>query len=168
MKTRWGLVPLLSVVLFAGCASTRNSLVLAPVGPAPAITAGSALAGTLVVFSAFERNAPLPPSPDYRKRYSNYSILGADGRLIQQVSNDTGAAVGMPVEVKLAPGAYRVVAPANGYGVVTVPVVIAANRTTTVHLEGGTIRSVDLAGAAAVRLPDGQVVGWRAQDSAGL
>jgi hypothetical protein len=168
MNTPWGLAPLLAAVLFAGCASTRDSLVLAPVGPPPDMAAASASTGSLVVFSAFERNAPLPPGPDYRRRYSDYRILSADGQLVQTVSNDTGSAVGAPLEVKLAPGTYRVVAPANGYGVVTVPVVVVAARTTTVHLEGGLTRASDQAGDAAVRLPDGRVVGWRAQETAGL
>jgi len=52
----------------------------------------------------------------------------------------------------------------NGYGTVTVPVTIKPNRLTTVHLEGGTwwpSRS-PIFESEPVRLPDGQIVGWRA------
>jgi hypothetical protein len=49
---------------------------------------------------------------------------------------------------------------------VAVPGIIAAHQTTTVHLEGGGQRS-DRAGMNAtdsVRLPNGQVVGWKASE----
>jgi hypothetical protein len=52
--------------------------------------------------------------------------------------NDNGTSWEGPAEVQLPPGKYRVVARANGYGTVTVPVTVAAKQTTTVHLEGGT------------------------------
>ena len=61
----------------------------------------------------------------------------------------------------LAPGKYRVVAHANGYGTVTVPVVIDATHVTTVHLNGGSSDETADNQNDTVRLPDGNVVGWR-------
>ena len=53
------------------------------------------------------------------------------------------------------------VARANGYGTVTVAVVVAANRVTTVHLEGGSSDETADNQNDTVRLPDGNMVGWR-------
>ena len=69
-----------------------------------------------------------------------------------------------PKRVQLPVGTYRVVARANGYGVVTVPVIIRADQVTTVHLEGGPSwqNRSQLGQSNPVRLPDGEIAGWRA------
>jgi hypothetical protein len=127
--------PLLAVLPLAGCASNGPGLVLAPVGPPVShSTAGSASA--LVVFSACDQSAHFNDLP-YRRVHSDYRILTTDGKLVQTVHNDNGTAAGGPKEVLLPPGQYQVVARANGYGAVTVPVIIGTNQITTVHLEGG-------------------------------
>ena len=58
---------------------------------------------------------------------------------------------------------YRVVAQANGYGRVTIPVVIEAHQTTVLHLEGGGSwpSEAEFNQTNAVRLPDGQIIGWK-------
>jgi hypothetical protein len=62
-------------------------------------------------------------------------------------------------------GPYRVAARANGYGEVIVPVVIRANQVTTVHLEGSPAwpNGRELTKSDPVRLPDGEMAGWRAR-----
>ena len=126
----------LAALPLAGCALNGHGLVLAPVGPPPfPVTADSD--GSLVVFSAYDQNAHLNGLP-YRRVHSDYTILTADSRLLQTVHNDNGTSVEGPKDVLLPAGWYQVVARANGYGAVTVPVVICSNQTTTVHLEGGT------------------------------
>jgi len=64
----------------------------------------------------------------------------------------------------LQPGKYEVVARANGYGEVTVPVVVEAQRTTVLHLEGGAPWHPRPAFDPdnSVSLPDGRVIGWKA------
>jgi hypothetical protein len=108
-------------------------------------------------------NADFNSRDPYREEYSNYRIYSQHGKLLRRVQNDNGSNFGSPAEVSLAPGKYRVVARANGFGTVTVPVVISRDRVTTVHLEGGP--SVDSAyddnQNDTVRLPDGDIVGWR-------
>lgn len=89
------------------------------------------------MFSAFEVNADFNNSDPYRREYSNYRIYTAAGTLQQFVSNDNGTPLGNPTAVRLAAGKYLVKARANGNGTVTVPVMIANGRTTTVHLEAG-------------------------------
>jgi hypothetical protein len=107
-------------------------------------------------------NADFNTQDRYRQEYSDYRIYSADGQLRQRVHNDTGTALGSPVTVRLPPGQYRVVARANGYGTVTVPVVIATGGTTVIHLEGGNWPDKAAFNETnAVRLPDGRIVGWR-------
>jgi len=63
----------------------------------------------------------------------------------------------------IAARTYRIVAAANGYGMVTVPVTIAAGQTTILHLQGGSTWPNQAAfnQTNAVRLPDGGIVGWK-------
>jgi hypothetical protein len=117
----------------------------------------------LVVFSAYDQGAHFNDLP-YRRVHSDYSIFTRDGKLLKTVHNDNGSAVGGPKEVLLPAGWYQVIARANGYGAVTVPIVIGTNQTTMVHLEGGDPwgRTAPSEQANPVRLPDGEIVGWRA------
>lgn len=99
-----------------------------------------------------------------RQAHASYKILSEDGKLLQKVRNDPGNMAGGPTGVQLAAGSYHVVARANGYGLVTVPVVILGGKVTVVHLESGGSwpdRS-QMIQVGAVRLPDGRVIGWRA------
>jgi hypothetical protein len=152
-----------AAVLLWGCASHRPALVLDTVGPAPSPSAVAGSTGTLKVFSAFEQGADFN-SQLYRRHYTDYEILSADGKRLQRVRNDRGTSVEAPKRVELPVGAYRVVARANGYGEVTVPVVIRADQVTTVHLEGSPSwpNPKQLTESNLVRLPDGEISGWRA------
>jgi hypothetical protein len=119
-----------------------------------------------VVFSAFDPQARFNGYP-YRRYYTSYKIFSPDGQLLQTVQNDNGTLAEGPREVALPPGTYRVIARANGRGFVTVPVVIVPDRVTTVHLEGAAAWSEKspLARSNPVRLPDGEIVGWRSPGS---
>ena len=152
---------------WAGCVSDGHGLVLAPVGP-PVYQPSGRANGSLIVYSAYDQVAH-PNSLPYRRIHSDYSILGMDNKPLQTVHNDNGTSAEGPKEVVLPAGRYRVVARANGYGAVTVPVVIGANQTTTMHLEGGNAwRGKAPAGQAnPVRLPGGEIVGWRADTQRG-
>ena len=151
------------MALLSSCASREPALVLDPVGPFAFPSADTAPTGTLCVFSAFEQGADFN-SQLYRRRYSDYDILSLDGKRLRRVHNDKGTVVEAPQKVELPVCNYRVVARANGYGEVTVPVVIRANELTTVHLEGGPPgpNRSHLAATNVVRLPNGQIVGCRA------
>ena len=145
--------------MLLGCASNGGGLVLDPVGPATVASKGS-----LVVYSAFDVHADFTGVDPDRHRYTDYRIFSEEGELLQVVHNDTGTMLEGPAEIGLSAGTYRIAARSNGYGVVTLPVVIAPHRITTVHLEGGGSWSNKRASnqTNAVRLPDGQIVGWRA------
>jgi hypothetical protein len=99
----------------------------------------------------------------YRRYYTSYKIFSADRKLVRIVQNDNGRLAEGPARVSLAPGSYQVIAHANGCGEVTVPVVIAPHQVTTVHLGGGPASQdfSTLAKSNPVRLPNGEIVGWR-------
>ncbi len=163
MKGWASLCAAVSVVL-GGCASQRSGLVLEPVGPAPEPASNSQGAGTQVVFSAFARGPDLNRGP-YHRQYSDYRLFSADGKdLLAWVQNDSGTQLEGPKRVELTPGRYEVLARANGYGLVKVPVVIQPARTTVVHLEGSVWwpRTAHIADSEPVRLPHSEIVGWRA------
>src|SRR5580698_2621656 len=125
-------------LLLAGCATSNNGLMLEGVGPDPSSSVNAAATtGTLLVYSAPEVNADFNSRDPHRPQYSDYQILTADGKLQQQVHNSSGTILQRPKQVDLPVGKYRVVAEANGYGFVTVPVTIEGGRDTMLHLEGG-------------------------------
>jgi len=149
----------------SGCARDRIGMVLGPVGPAPVqISASNSANGTLVVYSAYEVNADFNARDPYRHEYSDYRVFSADGNLLQRVHNNSGTILQRAQPVVLPAGTYRVTAQANGYGLVTVPVVIRAGCDTIVHLEGGAIWPAQSGfnRTNAVRLPEGEIVGWKA------
>jgi hypothetical protein len=150
-----------SILLISGCATNQPQLVLAPVGPPPGMSSSGNSQGSLVVFSAFDSTGIHGMD---RQAHTSYKILSEDGKLLQKVRNDPGNLIGGPTSVQLAAGSYRVVAHANGYGLVTVPVVVQGGKETIIHLEGGGSwpNREEMIQANAVRLPDGRVVGWRA------
>jgi hypothetical protein len=154
-------------VLLAGCSTGRSGITLDTVGPVPVQPAAiSSTNGTLVVYSAYEVNADFNSRDPYRPEYSDYRILTTDGKPLQKVHNNSGTILQDPVPVELPAGKYCVIARANGYGHVTVPIIIEARQSTILHLEGGVSwpdKSI-LGQTNAVRLPDGQIVGWRAPE----
>ena len=138
MQTFLTLMLVMAGALLSGCVTGRNGLALNTVGPPlPQPTAENSTNGTLVVYSAYEVSADFNSRDPNRPEYSDYRILTNDGKLLQRVHNDSGTALQDPVAVGLPPGKYRVSARANGYGYVTVPIIIESQQTTTLHLEAG-------------------------------
>jgi hypothetical protein len=99
-----------------------------------------------------------------RPVHTDYEIFSEDGKRLRRVHNDSDTMLAGPIRVELPSGTFRVVARANRFGYVTVPVIIRGGKTTVVHLEGGgSWRDRDeMIRVGAVRLPDGRVVGWKA------
>jgi hypothetical protein len=151
------------MLLLVGCSAPRTALVLDPVGPAPIQTSPQQSGnGVLVVFSAYDAGPDYGNRDPYRPACSDYKILSTTGTLLRVVHNDSGTILQQPAAVSLPAGHYEVLARANGYGTVTVPVLIEAQHSTVLHLEGGSWpRRASLNRTNLVRLPDGQAVGWR-------
>lgn len=150
-----------------GCASAGNKLALGTIGPVPgqnSIANSSATNGTLVVYSGYKVNADFNSRDPYRPEYSDYKIFAADGKFLQLVHNNSGTMLANVLPVALSAGRYFVVARANSYGIISVPVVIEAGRSTILHLETDSEwpDSSVFNQTNAVRLPDGRVVGWNA------
>jgi hypothetical protein len=166
MKTLYAYLVLTGAALLcSSCAYNQHGVVLNSVGPSPYVS-GTSTTGTLMVFSAFSVTSPGIGDFEHRQHYSDYKILSDDGKPLQTVHNDVGTVTKEATRVQLAPGKYRVSANSNGFGTVTVPVIIAANQTTILHLEGGYLWPKDAAPdlSNSVRLPDGEIVGWRATE----
>jgi hypothetical protein len=166
MRPTFAAALLTAASLVWGCASVQRPLVLDPVGPPLPYSPAAGPQGTLAVYSAFDATGNFNGNP-YRHYYTNYRILTEDGqRVVKRVRNDAGVLAEGPRKVELPVGTYRVVARANGYGQVTVPAVIRAGQTTAVHLEGGSWwpNPAEIAKSNPVRLPRGEIVGWRASE----
>jgi hypothetical protein len=148
----------LLVWLLAGCSTTKPFEVAEVVGPRPLSSyANKPNEGALVVYSGLDGFNVLDPEHDY---HTPYTIASETGNSLQTISNRTGSFGEDPVTVALPAGAYKIKAKAQNFGGVIVPVMIRPGQTTVVHLDG----SVDPAGGEGlVRLPNGQVAGWKAQ-----
>lgn len=161
------LIAIMAGAFLSGCATDNKRLVLDAVGPDPTLPqiAGTvATNGCLVVYSAYRRNADFNTRDSYRPESSDYKIFSNTGAFWQRIHNNSGNSLQSVVPVTLPAGEYKVKARANGYGYVVVPVVIMTKQTTILHLEGdGNWPNPSMFNQTnAVRLPDGLVVGWKA------
>ena len=158
-----------------GCASSQKEMVLDPVGPSPIPSIRTASTnGLLVVYSASEAvpdlSAEVSGNPSDHWVYSDYRILSADDKPFKFVRNNGGAILLHPKQIELPAGRYVVVAKANDFGRVIVPIVIASNRITTLHLDDDDGFRPGASGSErmnTVHLPNGNIVGWRALAEAG-
>jgi hypothetical protein len=165
MKILFGIVFAAIIALLSSCASVNHHLTLDPVGPLPGQSMGATTSkGTLVVYSGYRVNADFNARDAHRSEFSDYSIYTMDGQLLKRVHNNDGTILQQVVPVSLPAGRYSVIARANGYGLVSVPVVIKSQQSTVICLESGVKWPGDsaISQTNAVCLPDGQVVGWKA------
>jgi hypothetical protein len=149
-----GLSPLL-----ASCASTSKLTELDTVGPAPLRMSGAAAPseGSLKVYSL---RGSYNAEGVYYHPHTAYTIYSSDNTRLKEVRNARFPHDEEPVAVGLPAGNYVVVALADGYLRVRVPVVIESGQLTTLHLDSSSRASAD-EGSEWVRLPNGQAVGWR-------
>jgi hypothetical protein len=152
---------LVSSLVTVSCSTAKSPLQLEPVGPAQPLAVTPTHQGALVVYSAFEVHGAGPALPDDIRQHSSYRISSAAQVPPQEIENHAGPFGENPEAVLLTPGNYIVSARANGFGLVTVPVTIAEGKTTEVHLEGGK-GDTRIPPSAAVKLPSGQIIGWKA------
>jgi hypothetical protein len=164
MKTFYASILMVAGALLSGCATGKTGMVLDTVGPVPEQPAAiSSTNGTLVVYSAFKRNADFNNPDPYRWEHSDFSLFTPDGKLLRRVHNISATGLRDVVPVELPPGKYNVRARANGYGYLTIPVMVVARQSTVLHLEGGHSWPDEwlFNQTNAVRLPDGQIIGWK-------
>lgn len=117
------------------------------------------VSGSLIVYSA--TYAQTLEQSEY-PAHTNYTVATTAGQVIEQVANNTGSFGASPAAVQLPCGHYHVRAQYGGGRFVIVPVAIQASKTTVLDLDGEPLPSVRGPTKEAIRLPDGQVAGWRA------
>ena len=157
------------LLMIAGVLSAAGMLVsctttpvqLSAVGPEPPVIHSALGQGSLVVYSDTEPKRLDNGPPFYV--HKSYLIEDQSGRILRWVPNHLGDMDEVPARVILPAGTFQIVAESTGYGQVHVPVVIEPGRTTAVHLDGDWKPSEEPTNAAdLVRLPDAEIVGWRA------
>jgi len=136
-------------------------MALAPVGPDMGKRAMAGTKGYLQVFSATEKLIPFAPdAPTLFDLHTGYDIKVADGKTVKFVANHLSNMDEWPDTVRLPAGTYNIVAESTCCGLVTVPVVIANGKTTTVHLDRNWWPPSKTSTNQLVFLPDGEAVGW--------
>ncbi|HEY0341072.1 MAG TPA: hypothetical protein VGC34_09725 [Steroidobacteraceae bacterium] len=145
---------MLGALLAASCSTEVT--VSDTVGPARPLPRGDL--GQLVVYSATRVGSGPLEDPDYFV-HTDYTLIDAAGAK-RAVVNQEGVRGEDVRSLPLAPGRYHVRA-AGSQGMVVVPVLIVAGRTTMVDLDGSVLGRTDTRTGDWVRLPDGQAIGWR-------
>lgn len=163
VKNSSPLLALLLASLATGCAQASVPATLEHVGPASNAAPAAGNSGNLIVYSAYETGAPSPTEIDTEVRHhSDYEIRHVDGQLVTKVKNRAAAFGDSPATVSLPPGNYQLVVRSNGSGLLTLPLTVAAQRVTALHLEGTVTPPASSAptGYDAIRTTSGKVVGW--------
>jgi hypothetical protein len=150
-----------SVVLLAsGCVATRPFALGVPVGP-PGLGGWNVLGhGSLRVYSAWDGLDD--GDPDHEK-HTSYTICSDQGAVLEKIRNRCGSFGQDPMTVLLPAGTYKIEARATNFRMVSVPIVIQADQTTVVYLDGTTRpKGIEPTAGRLVKLPNGEVVGVRA------
>jgi len=122
----------------------------------------SCLVGSLIVYS--ETYAPTVEQSEYA-RHTDYIISTMQGVRVKHVANGAGLFASDPLRVSLPAGEYQVRAQYTGGAFVTVPVLIEADKTTVVDLDGEPLPTKPDSPPDAIKRADGRVVGWVAKIS---
>src|ERR1035438_3347163 len=167
----WLIVGTLS--LMVSCAGSGGPLVLGPVGPETSkYTETTPPTGYLKVYSVTkDYHNGSAEDLDFRGvhyyPHTNYAVYSEDGKTVKKVRNAIGVHDEDPALVEMPAGTYTVLAESEDYGTVKVKIVIEPGKLTKVNLEynkqppsGPSKGNNDL-----VRLPNGSIVGWRAEGS---
>jgi len=146
----------------ASCSNSPAGVYLPTVGPEPPSSPDSQK-GVLIVYSELERVTP--PFDEFELRRSAFDVISETRNDVQHIANNQES--DEPVRLYLAPGRYVVAASTRKFGVVKVPVIIATDNSTLVHLDGSKLANAEQhSGEQIVRLPNGAAVGWAASSNA--
>ena len=148
------------VLALTGCATHAAVQLSSRVGPQPM---RSRSYGDLIVFSA--TRVSVTEQSEY-PIHTDYVLFDEHGARLQRIANSAGAFGADPVTLALPAGSYRVKALEQSGGYVVVPLSIEPGQTTVVDLDGSALPQQGIGSSDWVRLPDGHVVGWRAQERA--
>jgi hypothetical protein len=151
-------------LVVVGCASAppTTEVTLDPIGPHLAGPSRGSQ-GFLRVHTATtdEQSGKIP-----YQVHTPYWVYSEGGEKVRSVANHVGITDQSPMTVRLPSGRYRVLARADGLGLVTVPILVSGGMLTEVFLQH---RGMDVptgtSEAELVRLPGGRVAGHRAKDT---
>src|SRR5690349_9177397 len=147
------------LVFLAACAPEPKQSVLQPVGPGPQTAANPENDGFLVVYSAWSNFVDQGSTG----HHSRYWVTPDDSRTTKEVINHVDRFDEGPIRLPLPPGSYHVRARSAHFGRVNVAVMIQRRQTTFVYLDGAPHPEAPSAQQRdAVKLPDGEIVGWSA------
>lgn len=148
------------------------------------VAAASIFSGCMTRFELSEAIGPAPPAPppppqgflrvytpteEYNDSevfyypHRNFTLLSVDGALLRYVRNADHDWDETPALTPLPVGSYKIRSLTRRSGIVTVPVSIELGRTTEVYLDRSFEERPSPDGEY-VRLPNGEIVGWRVQD----
>ena len=151
---------LVAMSLAVSCALVPSPITLQTVGPSPygspePVSTGRLRVDTAVKCYCYDRQSYCV--------HTDYGIYDANGDRLRSVRNAASFHTLDPAVVSLSPGSYSIVAWADGYELVKVPVVIRPGRVTVVNLETDkNKRFPDAQADDMVRMADGRMVGWSA------
>ena len=160
MKIACMSIALSALLGLVGCAPIRPLVIGDAVGPLQPLLNESGPHGSLIVYSDTE--GPVGDPGDYSP-HSGYKLYSMAGKLLQSVENRSATDGREPKTLRLGIGRYLVTASAPRVGLVSVPVVIGEEQITVVDLNQEVLPSLLVAGEQWVRLPNGQVIGSKAQ-----
>jgi hypothetical protein len=145
------------------CATSRP-LALGTVGPGASKRVEPIPTGFLKVYSAAEDHKD---GDVHYYPHSGYQIYSMDGKPVKKVTNAISIHDEDPTLVEIPAGNHTILARAEHYGMVKVGIVIEPGQLTIVQLEHNNALRYDFSktNANLVRLPNGSVVGWRAERS---
>ncbi len=153
------LVPLVAFVL-CSCATSGPYLIPEAVGP-PLGVRSYGKEGMLQVFSS---TTQVNDGGIFYLPHTSYRIYSTNGSFIKFVRNHTASTDQRPEMVKLPAGDCSVTATCDGMGVVKVPVTISGSQVTAVYLDNSPMKEAQGADEKQlVHLPNGKIVGWKAQ-----
>jgi hypothetical protein len=155
---------LLAIPALASCAApamvaTVGRTAGEPHGPATEALCDAGVSGSLVVYSA---TYPQTLEQSEYPAHTNYTVSTVDDKIIERVANNRGSYGASPSIVELPCGDYHVLAQYGRGRFVVVPVSIRAGRTTVVDLDGEPLPPGAPRAQEPIRLPGGELAGWRA------
>jgi len=150
--------------LAVSCATPHSSAVFGPVGPRSSPRDELISTGYLKVYSATEDH---DDGNTHYFPHTGYTIYSEDGKtVVKKVANAISIHDEDPSLVQLPAGKYVVLAKAENRGMTRIAVIIDPGRLTEVNLEyDGKYRVPPGKAPDLVRLPNGTVVGGRAEGS---
>lgn len=142
------------------CGCVTHHEILEAVGPAPPPPPPAPQGFLRVHTPTDEYN----DSEVYYYRHRDFALLSADGTLLRYVRNADDDWDETPALTLLPVGSYKIRSRTRRSGIVTIPVVVELGRTTDIYLDGSFEERSSREGGY-VRLPNGEIIGWRAGDA---